>query len=147
MRSLSDLINNDVLAAKGAGFIDLLLIVGIVCAILFVDKVGSIRLQIMSFIGCAAGLAIAASSTYVTGGNEIFLIFAGFMVWRSRPAPTAHTQSFGASSTQTPIRIAAVTNIAYAPAYSFDITGGIRVAGSRSHRRVIHEECHAPISC
>ncbi|HJZ14590.1 MAG TPA: hypothetical protein VJ251_03915 [Stellaceae bacterium] len=46
VRSLADLINNDVLAAKGAGLIDLLLIVGIVCAILLVNEVGSIRLQI-----------------------------------------------------------------------------------------------------
>jgi MFS transporter, putative metabolite transport protein len=46
VRSLADLINNDVLAAKGAGLIDLLLIVGIVCAILLVNKIGSIRLQI-----------------------------------------------------------------------------------------------------
>ena len=55
VRSLADLINNDVLAAKGAGLIDLLLIVGIVCAILLVNKIGSIRLQIWGFIGCAVG--------------------------------------------------------------------------------------------
>jgi MFS family permease len=55
VRSLTDLINNDVLAAKGAGLIDLLLIVGIVCAILLVNKIGSIRLQIWGFIGCGRG--------------------------------------------------------------------------------------------
>jgi MFS transporter, putative metabolite transport protein len=81
VRSLADLINNDELAAKGAGLIDLLLIVGIVCAMLLVNKVGSVRLQIWGFIGCAVGLAIAASSGYVTGGKQLFLIFAGFMVF------------------------------------------------------------------
>jgi MFS transporter, putative metabolite transport protein len=93
VRNLTELINNDVLAAKGAGFIDLLLIVGIVCAILLVDKVGSIRLQILGFIGCAAGLAIAASSAYVTGGNEILLIFVGFMVFNfmTNLGPNAQT--------------------------------------------------------
>ncbi len=93
VRSLADLVNNDVLAAKGSGFIDLLLIVGIVCAIAFVDKVGSIRLQILGFIGCAAGLAIAASSTYATGGNQIILIFAGFMVFNfmTNLGPNAQT--------------------------------------------------------
>ena len=93
VRNLAELINNDVLAAKGAGFIDLLLIVGIVCAILLVNKVGSIRLQILGFIGCAAGLAIAASSTYVSGGNEILLIFAGFMVFNfmTNLGPNAQT--------------------------------------------------------
>ena len=93
VRNLAELINNDVLAAKGAGFIDLLLIVGIVGAILLVNKVGSIRLQILGFIGCAAGLAIAASSTYVSGGNEILLIFAGFMVFNfmTNLGPNAQT--------------------------------------------------------
>jgi MFS transporter, putative metabolite transport protein len=93
VRSLADLINNDVLAAKGAGFIDLLLIVGIVCAVLFVNKAGSIRLQILGFIGCAAGLAIAASSSYVNGGNQILLIFAGFMVFNfmTNLGPNAQT--------------------------------------------------------
>ena len=93
VRNLAELINNDVLAAKGAGFIDLLLIVGIVGAILLVNKVGSIRLQILGFIGCAAGLAIAASSTYVSGGNEILLIFTGFMVFNfmTNLGPNAQT--------------------------------------------------------
>ena len=93
VRSLSDLINNDVLAAKGAAFIDLLLIVGIVCAILFVNKVGSIRLQILGFIGCALGLAIAAASTYATGRNQILLIFAGFMIFNfmTNLGPNAQT--------------------------------------------------------
>ena len=93
VRNLADLINNDVLAAKGAGLIDLLLIVGIVCAILLVDKVGSIRLQIFGFIGCAAGLAIAAASSYATGGNQILLIFAGFMIFNfmTNLGPNAQT--------------------------------------------------------
>jgi len=78
---------------QGRRFIDLLLIVGIVCAILFVDKAGSIRLQILGFVGCAAGLAIAASSTYVTGGNQLLLIFAGFMLFNfmTNLGPNAQT--------------------------------------------------------
>ena len=93
VRSLAELINNDVLAAKGAGLIDLLLIVGIICAILFVDKAGSIRLQLYGFIGCAIGLAIAACSTYVTGGHQILLIFAGFMIFNfmTNLGPNAQT--------------------------------------------------------
>ena len=61
VRDIADLINNDELAARGSGFIDLLLIVGIIAAILLVDRFGSIRLQIVGFIGCAVGLAIAAA--------------------------------------------------------------------------------------
>jgi MFS transporter, putative metabolite transport protein len=93
VRSLADLITNDELAAKGAGLIDALLIVGIVCAIFLVNRFGSIRLQIWGFIGCAAGLAIAASSSYVSGGNQIVLIFAGFMVFNfmTNLGPNAQT--------------------------------------------------------
>jgi MFS transporter, putative metabolite transport protein len=58
-----------------------LLIVGIVCAIILVDKIGSIRLQVFGFIGCAAGLAIAAASGFSTGGARMMLIFVGFMVF------------------------------------------------------------------
>ena len=70
-----------------------LLIVGIICAILLVDKVGSIRLQILGFIGCAAGLATAAASSYVTGGDQILLIFAGFMIFNfmTNLGPNAQT--------------------------------------------------------
>lgn len=81
VRNLADLINNDVLAAKGSGFIDLLLVVGIIAAIAFVDRFGSIKLQMAGFIGCAVGLAIAASSGYFTGGTQIFLISLGFMTF------------------------------------------------------------------
>ncbi len=93
VRSLSDLINNDVMAAKGSGLIDLLLIVGIIAAVLLVDKIGSIKLQIWGFIGCAAGLLIAAGSTFLTGGGQIALIFGGFMLFNfmTNLGPNAQT--------------------------------------------------------
>src|SRR5262249_7055165 len=81
VRSLADLISNDELAAKGAALIDVLLIVGIVFAVLLVNKFGSIRLQIWGFIGCAAGLLIAAASGYATGSTKTALIFVGFMLF------------------------------------------------------------------
>ena len=51
VRNLADLIGNDQLAAKGAALIDVLLIVGIVCACLLADRVGRVRLQVLGFIG------------------------------------------------------------------------------------------------
>jgi hypothetical protein len=60
---VADLVVNDLIAAKGAAFIDILLLVGIVGAVLLSDRVGRIRLQIFGFIGCAAGLFIAAQSS------------------------------------------------------------------------------------
>jgi MFS transporter, putative metabolite transport protein len=93
VRSLADLVSNDELAAKGAALIDVLLIVGIICAILFVNKVGSIRLQIWGFVGCAAGLLIAAASTFTTGTTQTLLIFAGFMLFNfmTNIGPNAQT--------------------------------------------------------
>jgi MFS transporter, putative metabolite transport protein len=81
IRSLSDVISDDILAAKGAAMIDVLLIVGIVFAVLLADTVGRIRLQIFGFIGCAVGLMLASFSMDVSGGAKIAFIFAGFMLF------------------------------------------------------------------
>jgi MFS transporter, putative metabolite transport protein len=80
-RNLAEVIHTDMLAARGAALIDLLLIVGIVAAIFLVEKFGRIRLQIFGFIGCAAGLLIAALSTHFSGTTEMLLIFSGFMLF------------------------------------------------------------------
>jgi MFS transporter, putative metabolite transport protein len=53
IRSLSDLISDAILAAKGSAMITALLIVGIVFAVALADKLGRIKLQIFGFIGCA----------------------------------------------------------------------------------------------
>jgi MFS transporter, putative metabolite transport protein len=69
------------IAAKGAAFIDILLLIGIVGAVLLSDRVGRMRLQIFGFIGCALGLFIAAQSVRYDGGTKMMLIFAGFMLF------------------------------------------------------------------
>jgi MFS transporter, putative metabolite transport protein len=81
IRSLSDLITNDILASKGAALIDILLLVGIVFAVVLADKVGRIKLQIFGFIGCAVGLLLASFSADVGGEAKIVLIFTGFMLF------------------------------------------------------------------
>jgi MFS transporter, putative metabolite transport protein len=81
VRSLSDLIANSILAAKGAALIDVLLIVGIIFAVVLADRWGRIRLQIIGFIGCAAGLLLASFSIDFEGQTKIVLIFAGFMLF------------------------------------------------------------------
>jgi len=62
VQTVADIISNDLIAAKGSAFIDALLIVGVVAAVLLADRVGRIRLQILGFIGCAIGLFIAGQS-------------------------------------------------------------------------------------
>ena len=81
IRSLSDLIANDILASKGAALIDLLLLVGIVFAVALADRVGRIRLQVWGFIGCALGLLLASFSADVGGESKIVFIFTGFMLF------------------------------------------------------------------
>jgi MFS transporter, putative metabolite transport protein len=80
-RNTAELIQSDILATKGAAFIDVLLIVGIVFAVLLADRVGRIRLQILGFIGCAVGLLLAALSLHIGGTLSGVLLFAGFMLF------------------------------------------------------------------
>ncbi len=79
--SVADIIQNDMIAAKGAAVIDVLLIIGIIGAVLFADKLGRIRLQIFGFIGCAAGLFLASLSVDFAGPEKMYFIFAGFMLF------------------------------------------------------------------
>ncbi len=91
--SITELVAKDVLAAKGAALIDVLLIIGIVCAIFLADRAGRIPLQIIGFLGCAAGLMLAAFSIDYTGSAGTLLLFAGFMLFNfmTNLGPNAQT--------------------------------------------------------
>jgi MFS family permease len=93
IRSLSDLVSDGILAAKGAALITSLLIVGIAFAIALADSLGRIKLQIFGFLGCAVGLAIASFSIDFVGSTQVFLIFAGFMLFNfmTNIGPNAQT--------------------------------------------------------
>jgi MFS transporter, putative metabolite transport protein len=93
IRSLSDVISDDILAAKGAAMINVLLIVGIVFAVLLTDRLGRIKLQIFGFIGCAVGLLLASFSIGAVGEAKIALIFGGFMLFNfmTNLGPNAQT--------------------------------------------------------
>ena len=80
-RNLAEVVYGDLVAAKGAALLDVLLIVGIVGAVLLADRVGRIRLQVLGFVGCAAGLLLAALSTYCQGAAQLALVFGGFMLF------------------------------------------------------------------
>jgi MFS family permease len=79
--NLAGLIHNDILAAEGAAFIDTLLLVGVFAAILLTDRLGRIPMQILGFIGCAAGLLLASFSLDYTGATRGILLFGGFMLF------------------------------------------------------------------
>jgi MFS transporter, putative metabolite transport protein len=93
IRSVSDLITDGILAAKGAALITFLLIVGIAFAVVLADRLGRIKLQIGGFIGCALGLLLASFSIDFDGSTKIFLIFAGFMMFNfmTNIGPNAQT--------------------------------------------------------
>jgi MFS family permease len=79
--NLAAAVHQDMAAAQGAALVDVLLLAGIVAAVLLADRVGRIRLQVVGFVGCAAGLALAALSTQTQGASSTFLVFAGFMLF------------------------------------------------------------------
>jgi MFS transporter, putative metabolite transport protein len=106
VRSISDLILNDILAAKGAALITTLLIVGIIFAVVLADKVGRIWLQVIGFIGCAAGLLLASFSTGFEGSTKTVVIFAGFMLFNfmTNLGPNAQTYLLAGEVFPTAIR-------------------------------------------
>ncbi|MFM0501594.1 MFS transporter [Paraburkholderia caffeinilytica] len=139
VRSVSDLILNDILAAKGAALITLLLIIGIMFAVMLADKVGRIWLQVVGFIGCATGLFIASLSDGFDGSMKTTLIFAGFMLFNfmTNLGPNAQTYLLAGEVFPTAIRgsgagfAAAVGKIgAVATAFLFPILLG--AIGTRS---------------
>ncbi|MGC2161027.1 MAG: MFS transporter [Silvibacterium sp.] len=106
VRSMSDLIANATLAAKGDAMITMLLIVGIVFAVFLADRLGRIWLQVFGFFGCAAGLFLASLSVDFSGELKIVLIFAGFMLFNfmTNVGPNAQTYLLAGEVFPTAIR-------------------------------------------
>jgi MFS family permease len=105
-RNLAALISNDMLAAKGAAMLDVLLIIGIITAVLLADRVGRIRLQVAGFIGCAFGLFIASLSVHAAGPLQMLFIFSGFMIFNfmTNAGPNAMTYLLSGEVFPTAIR-------------------------------------------
>jgi MFS family permease len=106
VRSVTDLILNDIAAAKGTALITALLIVGVIFAILFTDTVGRVALQILGFTGCAAGLLLASLAVNFTGRAETLLMFSGFMLFNFMTSlgPSAQTYLLAGEVFATAIR-------------------------------------------
>lgn len=79
--NVTAVIARDLQGAKGAALVDTLLIVGILAAVLMSDRVGRIRLQVLGFIGCAVGLAMAALQSHAEEPARTMLLFGGFMLF------------------------------------------------------------------
>ena len=79
--TVGDLIQNDMIGAKGTALIDVGFLVGIAAAIVLADRWGRIPLQITGFIGCAVGL-ILASLGGAGGHTNLTLTVAGFLLFQ-----------------------------------------------------------------
>ena len=125
--SIAQIVHGDMDAARGTAVIDLLLIVGIIAAVMLADKVGRIKLQIIGFIGCAAGLLLAALSSAFDGTTQLVLIFAGFMLFNfmtyliaGEVFPT-HLRGWGAGFAASFAKIGAVATAFLFPILLIDI--------------------------
>jgi MFS family permease len=81
--SENDFLAREFASAQGAAIVDLFLIAGFLLAVLLVDRVGRIPLQIGGFWGMAIGLTILAiaSQLPITSHLSLALVFAGFFVY------------------------------------------------------------------
>jgi MFS family permease len=104
VKDTPSLIHKTLLSAQGTALLDVLLIVGIVTAIVLVERAGRITLQIVGFIGCALGLALAALSQM--GGHNLPLLFIGFMMFNfmTNLGPNAQTYLLAGEVFPTAIR-------------------------------------------
>jgi MFS family permease len=73
-----DLLIQEMASARGAAVVNVFLVVGFAIAILAINRIGRISLQILGFIGMAVGLGLLSFS----GSNaQIGLLFAGFILF------------------------------------------------------------------
>ncbi len=63
-------------SARGAAIVNVFLVVGFLFAVLLIDRVGRIPLQLIGFVGMAAGLFVLALS-----GSNLALLFTGFIIF------------------------------------------------------------------
>ncbi|MBM0743383.1 MFS transporter [Phormidium sp. CLA17] len=70
-------------AAQGSAIVDLFLVAGFLLAVLLVDRLGRIRLQIIGFLGMAIGLTILAiaSLLHLPPRWNLAVIFLGFLIY------------------------------------------------------------------
>lgn len=76
-------IADDVASTKGTALLDVFLVVGFAAAILLVDKVGRVRLQLAGFAAMAAALALLALAEGLQGGgaDHLPIVVVGFVLF------------------------------------------------------------------
>ncbi|MCG3865304.1 MULTISPECIES: MFS transporter [unclassified Photobacterium] len=105
--ALHSTIASIVYSAKGTALIDSLLIVGVICAIIYSESIGRMKLQIYGFIGCAVGLACAAVSIKLNSDYQIYMLFLGFMLFNFMNNLGPNAQTYLISGEVFPVKIRA----------------------------------------
>jgi MFS family permease len=75
-------LGSEIASVEGAVFLDLFLIVGFALAIILIDRVGRMPLQIIGFLAMALGLGILAMSG-MGQEQDVFLVFTGFILFNT----------------------------------------------------------------
>lgn len=73
------IIAQDIASTKGAALLDIFLIIGFLLNIWLVEKYGRMNLQVLGFLGMAAGLAVLGFASSVE--TSLILIFGGFVLF------------------------------------------------------------------
>lgn len=93
-------IADDIASTKGTALLDVFLVVGFVGAIVLVDRLGRVRLQITGFAAMAAALALLALAEGLDGGGaeHLPLVVVGFVVFNTfmNAGPNATTYALPA---------------------------------------------------
>jgi MFS family permease len=78
-----NLLAKEFAAAQGSAIVDLFLVAGFLLAVLLIDRLGRIRLQIIGFLGMALGLTILAiaSLLHLPSTWNLVIIFVGFFIY------------------------------------------------------------------
>jgi MFS family permease len=101
---------DDIASTKATAVLDIFLPIGFMIAILLVERVGRIPLQIVGFIGMTVGLCILATADLLHGGGEAHLpmVAVGFVLFNTlmNAGPNATTYALPAEVFPSEIRAA-----------------------------------------
>lgn len=102
--TVAAVIHNDLLGAKGTALVDVGFLIGIAVAIALADRWGRIPLQILGFVGCAAGLLLAAAGS-LNATTNVPVIIAGFFLFQLMTNLGPNSQTYLLAGEVFPIRL------------------------------------------
>ena len=106
----STFIADDIASTEGTAFLDIFLVLGFVIAILSVERLGRVRLQLIGFACMAVGLCVLAWASSLPGGGDehIALVFLGFAIFNlfMNAGPNATTYALPAEVFPSDVRAA-----------------------------------------